>query len=265
MNRVRGILSHLSADPGQALRVSDEVKRALEEGFPVVALESTIISHGMPYPANVKTALEVERVIREQGAVPATIAILDGEIRVGLTEQEIEQLGKLPSSSVLKCSRRDLAFALATKSHGATTVAATMLIAHRAGIRIFVTGGIGGVHRGAETTMDISADLVELSKTPVAVVCAGVKSILDISKTLEFLETQGVTVCSYQSTVFPAFYTADSGCQAPSVIESPEQAARVIGMYFMPSFYLSDRSEWVSSLAQWYGTRSTDKSPQTGH
>lgn len=258
MNRVRGVLGHVCADPGLVLCVSDEVKRALVEGLPVVALESTIISHGMPYPANVKTALEVERVIRKQGAVPATIAILGGEVRVGLTEQEIEQLGKLPSSSVLKCSRRDLAYALATKSHGATTVAATMLIANRAGIRIFVTGGIGGVHRGAEKTMDISADLVELGKTPVAVVCAGVKSILDIPKTLEFLETQGVTVSSYQSPVFPAFYTADSGCKAPSVIESPKQAARMIRMCFVPSFYSYGRSEWATQPTQWNSTCCTD-------
>ena len=176
------------------LVVSPEVKSALEEHKPVVALESTIITHGMDYPVNLKTALDVEETIRSQGAIPATIAIIKGQIHVGLSKEVIEKLAQLPRSDVRKCSRRDLAYILSHGENGSTTVAATMYIAYLAGIKVFATGGIGGVHRGAETTFDISADLVELSRTPVAVVSAGVKSILDIPKTLELLETLGVPV-----------------------------------------------------------------------
>lgn len=192
----------------QYLSYSTEVKEALETGKAIVALESTIISHGMPYPQNVITAKEVEQIIRDHGAVPATIAILDGQIKIGLSDEELEVLGN--SKDVAKASRRDLPYLLATKQKGATTVAATMICADLAGIRIFVTGGIGGVHRGAESTMDISADLEELAKTNVAVICAGAKSILDIGLTLEYLETKGVPVVGYQTDFLPAFYTRTS-------------------------------------------------------
>lgn len=192
----------------QYLSYSTEVKEALETGKAIVALESTIISHGMPYPQNVITAKEVEQIIRDHGAVPATIAILDGQIKIGLSDEELEVLGN--SKDVAKASRRDLPYLLATKRKGATTVAATMICADLAGIRIFVTGGIGGVHRGAENTMDISADLEELAKTNVAVICAGAKSILDIGLTLEYLETKGVPVVGYQTDFLPAFYTRTS-------------------------------------------------------
>ncbi|MFD1040104.1 pseudouridine-5'-phosphate glycosidase [Virgibacillus byunsanensis] len=192
----------------QYLSLSEEVLKAKEQGKPVVALESTIISHGMPYPQNVKTAREVEQIIRDHGAVPATIAILDGKIKIGLTDNELEDFGN--STEVAKVSRRDLAYLVATKQKGATTVAATMICAELAGITTFVTGGIGGVHRGAETSMDISADLEELSKTNVAVVCAGAKSILDLGLTMEYLETKGVPVMGYQTDVLPAFYTRTS-------------------------------------------------------
>lgn len=171
------------------LEIKPEVKKALEEGMPVVALESTIISHGMPYPRNVETALNVEKIIRDHGAIPATIAILNGKLKVGLTEEEVEYLGK--AENVVKTSRRDIPFIIAKKLDGATTVASTMIIAALAGIKVFATGGIGGVHRGAQETFDISADLQELASTNVAVVCAGAKSILDIGLTLEYLETQG--------------------------------------------------------------------------
>lgn len=190
------------------LSYSAEVKEAMATGKPVVALESTIISHGMPYPQNVKTAREVEQIIRDNGAVPATIALIDGMIKIGLSDDELEMFGN--SQGVAKASRRDLGYLLATKQLGATTVAATMICADLADIRIFVTGGIGGVHRGAETTMDISADLEELAKTDVAVVCAGAKSILDIGLTLEYLETKGVPVVGYATDVLPAFYTRTS-------------------------------------------------------
>jgi pseudouridine-5'-phosphate glycosidase len=192
----------------QYIILSEEVQTAKEQGKPIVALESTIISHGMPYPQNVKTAREVEQIIRDNGAVPATIAIIDGKIKIGLTDEELEMFGK--SADVAKVSRRDLAYLIATKKLGATTVAATMICAEAAGISIFVTGGIGGAHRGAETTMDISADLEELGQTNVAVICAGAKSILDLGLTMEYLETKGVPVIGYQTDVLPAFYTRNS-------------------------------------------------------
>ena len=192
----------------QYLILSEEVRTAKEQGKPIVALESTIISHGMPYPQNVETARAVEGIIRENGAVPATIALIDGKIKIGLSDDELEMFGK--STDVAKVSRRDLAYLLATKKMGATTVAATMICAELADIHIFVTGGIGGVHRGAETTMDISADLEELAQTNVAVICAGAKSILDLGLTMEYLETKGVPVIGYQTDVLPAFFTRTS-------------------------------------------------------
>jgi len=190
------------------IALSEEVRMAKEQDKTIVALESTIISHGMPYPQNVQTAREVEQIIRDEGAVPATIAVLDGKIKIGLSNEELEVLGK--SKDVAKASRRDLAYLIATKKKGATTVAATMICAELAGISVFVTGGIGGVHRGAEKTMDISADLEELAQTNVAVVCAGIKSILDLGLTMEYLETKGVPVIGYQTDVLPAFYTRTS-------------------------------------------------------
>ena len=192
----------------QYITLSEEVLAAKEQGKPIVALESTIISHGMPYPQNVKTAREVEQIIRDNGAVPATIAIVDGKIKIGLSDEELEMFGK--SSDVAKASRRDLPYLIATKKLGATTVAATMICAEAAGINIFVTGGIGGAHRGAETTMDISADLEELGQTNVAVICAGAKSILDLGLTMEYLETKGVPVIGYQTDLLPSFYTRNS-------------------------------------------------------
>ncbi|WP_316569452.1 pseudouridine-5'-phosphate glycosidase [Neobacillus sp. YIM B06451] len=192
----------------QYIELSAEVQKAKEEGKAIVALESTIISHGMPYPQNVQMAREVEQIVRDNGAVPATIAIIDGKIKIGLTDEELELFGK--SKDVAKVSRRDLAAIVATKKLGATTVATTMICAEMADISIFVTGGIGGVHRGAETTMDISADLDELAQTNVAVVCAGAKSILDLALTLEYLETKGVPVIGYETEVLPAFYTRSS-------------------------------------------------------
>ncbi|HHX30932.1 MAG TPA: pseudouridine-5'-phosphate glycosidase [Clostridiaceae bacterium] len=206
------------------LVIAPEVSRALEEGLPVVALESTIISHGMPYPDNVKTALAVEGEVRARGAVPATIALFDGEIRVGLTGDEIDRLGR-EGLSVTKTSRRDMPFVLARKVTGATTVAGTMIAASLAGIRFFATGGIGGVHRGAEETMDISADLVEFQKTAVAVVCSGAKSILDIGLTLEHLETGGVPVIGYGTDEMPAFYTRESGFPLVLRADDPETVA----------------------------------------
>jgi pseudouridylate synthase len=191
------------------ITLSDEVQGALHEQRPVVALESTVIAHGLPYPDNIGIARDMEAAIREEGAIPATIGIHDGTIKIGLSRDEIERLGT--AHSVLKVSRRDLAFALATRQLGATTVAGTMLCASMVGIRFFATGGIGGVHRGAETSMDISADLTELSRTPVLVVCAGAKSILDLDLTLEYLETQGVPVIGWQTDEFPAFYVRFSG------------------------------------------------------
>ncbi|WP_377158184.1 pseudouridine-5'-phosphate glycosidase [Roseateles sp. UC29_93] len=205
---------------------SPEVAAARAQGRPLVALESTIISHGMPYPQNVQTAREVEAIVREHGAVPATIAVLDGKIRVGLNEAQLELLGQSPDA--MKLSRRDLPFALATGRVGATTVAATMICARLAGIEVFVTGGIGGVHRGAETSFDISADLQELARTPVAVVCAGAKSILDLALTLEYLETHGVPVLSVGQENFAAFYTRDSGLKADFRIDAPADQARFL-------------------------------------
>ena len=193
----------------QHLDILPEVKEALEQGKPVVALESTIISHGMPYPQNVETARRVEEIVRETGAVPCTIAIINGRLKAGLTEEELKFFGT--SDQIRKASRRDIPFIVANKLHGATTVATTMIIANLAGIRVFVTGGIGGAHRGAQETFDISADLIELSQTNVAVICAGAKSILDIGLTLEYLETHGVPVVGYQTDDFPAFYTQKSG------------------------------------------------------
>jgi pseudouridine-5'-phosphate glycosidase len=208
------------------LQFSPEVQAARAAGKPVVALESTIISHGMPYPQNVQTAREVEQVIRDAGAIPATIALIDGRICVGLSDEQLEQLGN--AQDALKVSRRDLAYVLAEKKLGATTVAATMICAALAGIEVFVTGGIGGVHRGAETSFDISADLQELARTNVAVVCAGVKSILDIGLTLEYLETHGVPVVSVGQPGFPAFFTRESGFNADFQLDTPEQQARFI-------------------------------------
>ncbi|MDO4354309.1 MAG: pseudouridine-5'-phosphate glycosidase [Clostridia bacterium] len=206
------------------LDVSPEVRQALAEGKPVVALESTIISHGMPYPKNVETALLVEKTIRENGAVPATIAIIGGRLKAGLSPDEIEYLGKA-GRKVAKASRRDLAAIVARGADGATTVTTTMIIAHMAGIKVFATGGIGGVHRGAEVTMDISADLEELGSTPVMVVCAGAKSILDLGLTLEYLETKGVPVIGYGTDELPAFYTRKSGFGVDYRVDSPEELA----------------------------------------
>ena len=206
------------------LDVAPEVQAALQQGKPVVALESTIISHGMPYPKNVETALLVEQTIRANGAVPATIAVIGGRLKAGLSRDEIEYLGKT-GRGVAKASRRDLPALVARGADGATTVATTMIIANMAGIRIFATGGIGGVHRGAETTMDISADLEELAHTPVMVVCAGAKSILDLGLTLEYLETKGVPVIGYGTDELPAFYTRRSGFGVDYRVDSPEELA----------------------------------------
>ena len=206
------------------LDVNPEVAAAIAEGKPVVALESTIISHGMPYPQNVETALNVERIIRENGAVPATIAIIGGRLKAGLTAEEIEYFGK-KGQAIAKASRRDIAVLCARGEDGATTVTTTMMIAHMAGIMVFATGGIGGVHRGAETTMDISADLEELAQTPVMVVCAGAKSILDLGLTLEYLETKGVPVIGYGTSELPAFYTRQSGFGVDYRMDSPEELA----------------------------------------
>lgn len=208
------------------LDINPEVLKALNEGAPVVALESTIISHGMPYPLNVETAVKVENIIRENGAIPATIAILNGKLKVGLTADEIEYLGK--TKNVVKTSRRDIPFIVSNNLDGATTVASTMIIAKLAGIKVFATGGIGGVHRGAQETFDISADLQELAHTNVAVVCAGAKSILDIGLTLEYLETQGVPVVGYQTDEMPAFYTRRSGFSVDYKIDSPEEIASAL-------------------------------------
>ena len=209
------------------LDISKEVKEALDAGKPVVALESTIISHGMPYPQNVETALAVEQIVRENGAVPATIAIIGGRLKAGLTPDEIEYFGK-KGPEITKASRRDLAMLCAKGEDGACTVTTTMMIAHMAGINIFATGGIGGVHRGAEVTMDISADLEELAQTPVMVICAGCKSILDIGLTLEYLETKGVPVVGYQTKELPAFYTRTSGLHVDYALKDEEDAANIV-------------------------------------
>ena len=206
------------------LSISPEVAQALQENRPVVALESTIISHGMPYPQNVETAMRVEQVIRDNGAVPATIAIIGGKLKAGCTPQEIEYLGK-KGQAVTKASRRDLPVLIARGEDGATTVTTTMIIAAMAGIKVFATGGIGGVHRGAETTMDISADLEELAQTPVMVICAGAKSILDLGLTLEYLETKGVPVIGYGTEELPAFYTRHSGFKVDYRLDTPKQLA----------------------------------------
>lgn len=207
------------------LDISEQVREALAAGKPVVALESTIISHGMPYPQNVETALNVEKIIRELGAVPATIAIIGGRLKAGLSPEEIDYLGR-SGSAVAKASRRDIPVLVARGADGATTVTTTMMIAAMAGIRVFATGGIGGVHRGAETTMDISADLEELAQTPVVVVCAGAKAILDLGLTLEYLETKGVTVVGYGTEELPAFYSRKSGFGVDYRMDTPEEIAK---------------------------------------
>ncbi len=206
--------------------ISEEIQKALDENKPIVALESTIISHGMSYPENIISAKKSEEIIREEGAIPATIAIIKGRIKVGVTEEELNYLGE--NKNIRKASRRDMALILAKETDGATTVATTMLISNLVGIKIFVTGGIGGVHRNAQTTFDISADLMELANTNVGVVCAGVKSILDIGLTLEYLETQGVPVIGYQTTDFPAFYTRKSGFKVDYKVDSYEEIAKAL-------------------------------------
>ncbi|CAM3250822.1 pseudouridine-5'-phosphate glycosidase [Streptobacillus felis] len=211
----------------QYLEINPIVKEALENNKPVVALESTIISHGMPYPQNVEVALEVEKIARENGVIPATIGIINGKLKVGLTEDEINFLGK-EGLNVPKVSRRDLAYVVSNGLNGATTVATTMIIAALAGVKIFATGGIGGVHRNAEVTMDISADLEELAQTNVAVICAGAKSILDLPLTLEYLETKGVPVLGYKTKELPAFYTIKSGYNLDYAIETPEEFAKLL-------------------------------------
>ena len=207
------------------LDVAPEVQKALDEGRPVVALESTIISHGMPYPQNVETALNVEKIIRDNGAVPATIAVIKGRLKAGLSPEEIDYLGKT-GTAVAKASRRDLPVLVTQGKDGATTVTTTMIIAHMAGIQVFATGGIGGVHRGAQQTFDISADLEELAHTPVMVVCAGAKSILDLGLTLEYLETHGVPVIGYGTEELPAFYTRKSGFKVDYRIDTPAELAK---------------------------------------
>jgi pseudouridine-5'-phosphate glycosidase len=209
------------------LVISSEVQQALKKNRPVVALESTIISHGMPYPKNVETALRVEEIVRENGAVPATIAIIGGKLSVGISHEEIDYLGK-KGLDVTKASRRDIPVLVSRGEDGATTVAATMIIANMAGVKLFATGGIGGVHRGAETTMDISADLEELSNTNVTVICAGAKSILDLGLTLEYLETKGVPVIGYQTEELPAFYTRESGFKVNYRMDSPLEIAKAL-------------------------------------
>lgn len=211
---------------GRFLDVAPEVRSALEQGRAIVALESTIITHGMPHPQNVATAREVEAVVRANGAVPATIAIIGGRIKIGLSGEELDMLGT--TSEVMKLSRADLPYAITAKRHGSTTVAATMICAHLAGVRVFATGGIGGVHQGVESTMDISADLDELARTPVTVVCAGAKAILDLPRTLEYLETRGVPVVGYQTDHFPAFWSRKSELPAPIRLDTPEAIADLI-------------------------------------
>jgi pseudouridylate synthase len=209
------------------LDIHPAVAQALDAGAPVVALESTIISHGMPYPDNVKTALRVEDEVRAHGAVPATIAIVDGRLKAGLSPQQIEELGR-QGGAVAKVSRRDLPFIVTSGRMGATTVASTMIIAAMAGIRVFATGGIGGVHRGAQQSFDVSADLQELARTSVAVVCAGAKSILDLPLTLEYLETHGVPVVGYRTDSLPAFFTVDSDCGVDYRLDSPQEIAQAL-------------------------------------
>ena len=209
---------------GKWMDISEEIQNSIKGNGPVVALESTIISHGMPFPQNLETALEVESIIRKEGAIPATIAVLEGRIKIGLSNLELEQFAQ--GTKTVKVSSRDVPLVLSQKQDGGTTVAATMICARMAGISVFVTGGIGGVHRGSEKTMDISGDLMELARTNVAVVCAGIKSILDIPRTLEYLETQGVPVIGYRTDEFPAFYTTTSGYSVQSRINTAEEIAR---------------------------------------
>ena len=209
---------------GKWMDISEEIQDSIKRNGPVVALESTIISHGMPFPQNLETALEVESIIRKEGALPATIAVIEGRIKIGLSNLELEQFAQ--GTKTVKVSSRDLPLALSQKQDGGTTVAATMICSRMAGISVFVTGGIGGVHRGSEKTMDISGDLMEFSRTNVAVVCAGIKSILDIPRTLEYLETQGVPVIGYRTDEFPAFYTTTSGYSVQSRINTAEEIAR---------------------------------------
>lgn len=211
------------------IEISPEVKNAMENNFPIVALESTIISHGMPYPKNVETALKAQNVVRENGAIPATIAIINGKLKVGLTDEEINYLGK-KGRDVIKVSRRDIPYIVSQKKDGATTVSATMIIANYAGIKIFATGGIGGVHRGAELSFDISCDLEELGKTNVSVVCAGAKAILDLPKTLEYLETKGVLVVGYKTKKLPAFYSSSSEFNVDLCANSPEEISDMINV-----------------------------------
>ncbi|KAL3850160.1 hypothetical protein ACJIZ3_012042 [Penstemon smallii] len=232
LSRITNLQNHLNPENPKSkgekiVKINPEVSEALSSGKAVVALESTIISHGMPYPQNLETAKAVEAIVRQNGATPATIAILDGVPCVGLSVEELERLAIL-GKKARKTARRDIAHVVATGGNGATTVSATMLFASMVGIPIFVTGGIGGVHRHGENTMDISSDLTELGRTPVAVVSAGVKSILDIPRTLEYLETQGVCVAAYKTNEFPAFFTETSGCKAPCRVDSPEDCARLI-------------------------------------
>jgi pseudouridylate synthase len=208
------------------LTIRPDVAEALASGRPVVALESTLITHGLPYPDNVETALAMEAAVRESGAIPATVALLKGQVIVGLTTDQIEYLGKLPTNSIRKCSRRDFAIAVGLGEDAATTVAGTMIVAHWAGIKVFSTGGIGGVHRGHP--FDVSADLIELGRTPVAVVCSGAKSILDLPLTMEVLETQGVPVIGYGTDTLPAFYSRSSGLPVDARVENALQAAQVI-------------------------------------
>lgn len=212
---------------GGHLKIAPDVQDALLRGDAVIALESTIISHGMPYPQNLYTAKEVEAIVKKNGAIPATIAILDGVPCIGLNNEQLERLAKL-GKKAQKAARRDIAHIVAAGGDGATTVSATMFFAAKVGIPVFVTGGIGGVHRHGEQTMDISSDLTELGRTPVAVISAGVKSILDIPRTLEFLETQGVTVAAYKTNEFPAFFTEQSGYKVPCRLDTPQECARLL-------------------------------------
>lgn len=210
----------------QYLEITPEIERALKNNLPVVALESTIISHGMPYPDNVKMAKKVEAIVREEGAIPATIAIMNGKIKIGLNDEDLELLAK--SDNVIKVSRRDLATVISNKSLGATTVASTMICANMANIKFFVTGGIGGIHRGYEETLDVSADLEELAETNVTVICAGAKAILDLPRTMEYLETKGVLVVGYQTKVLPAFYTRESNIELRHYVNNPNELAQII-------------------------------------
>lgn len=219
----------LNNDSSNIIRMQPDVQAALADGAPVVALESTVITHGLPHPGNLETAMAMEEAVREAGALPATIAILGGKIHVGLDESQLDYLAGLPPQEVHKCSRRDLAVVLAKKGNGGTTVAGTMIIAHQVGIKVFATGGIGGVHRGQP--FDVSADLEELSRTPVTVVCSGAKSILDLPATMEVLETKGVTLIGYQTDELPAFFARHSGLHVPARLDNPADVARVVAAH----------------------------------